>query len=68
MPRPAPSRSAAALDLQVTAEGVETPEQWQMLAALGDPELQGFLFSRPLLSEALKAFRTEVPDAGERSA
>jgi diguanylate cyclase (GGDEF)-like protein len=46
---------AAALDLHVTAEGVETREQWVSLAAIGDPELQGYLFSQPLTPEALNA-------------
>ena len=43
-----------ALHLSVTAEGVETPGQWQALAALGSPELQGFLFSKPITADALQ--------------
>ncbi|WP_432520519.1 putative bifunctional diguanylate cyclase/phosphodiesterase [Kineococcus sp. SYSU DK006] len=39
---------AAALDLQVLAEGVETPEQREHLLALGVRLGQGYLFSRPL--------------------
>jgi diguanylate cyclase (GGDEF)-like protein len=39
---------AKELDLRVTAEGVETPEQLDTLRKLGCAELQGYLFSRPL--------------------
>ncbi|KQS57999.1 hypothetical protein ASG36_15700 [Geodermatophilus sp. Leaf369] len=38
---------AEALDLQVIAEGVETPEQAERLRALGCRYAQGFLFHRP---------------------
>jgi EAL domain-containing protein (putative c-di-GMP-specific phosphodiesterase class I)/CheY-like chemotaxis protein len=36
------------LDLQVIAEGVETWEEYEIMADLGCDELQGYLFSRPL--------------------
>lgn len=36
-----------ALDMQITAEGVETEEQCQILAAAGCNEAQGYLFGRP---------------------
>lgn len=39
---------AAAFDLPVTAEGVETAEQAEYLTACGCDELQGFLFSKPV--------------------
>ncbi|TFV44848.1 bifunctional diguanylate cyclase/phosphodiesterase [Blastococcus sp. TF02A-35] len=39
---------ADALDLVLIAEGVETPEQAQVLAGLGCPLAQGYLYSRPL--------------------
>ncbi len=39
---------ATALDLGVVAEGVETPEQFDMLRELGCREFQGFLFARPM--------------------
>lgn len=37
-----------ALGVPVAAEGVETPDQQQFLAAAGCVEMQGFLFSRPV--------------------
>lgn len=41
------------LDLEVTAEGVETLEQARLLMGLGCDYLQGFLFGRPVLAEFL---------------
>ena len=39
---------ARALKLEVTAEGVETAEQRDLLVSLGCQEMQGYLFSRPM--------------------
>jgi EAL domain-containing protein (putative c-di-GMP-specific phosphodiesterase class I) len=39
---------AQALDLEVVAEGIETPEQLQVLGRHGCTTAQGFYFSRPL--------------------
>ncbi len=36
------------LGMNVTAEGVETAEQYEQLTALGSDNLQGFLFSKPV--------------------
>jgi len=44
---------AGGLDLEVTAEGIETPEQAAMMVALGCTQLQGFLFGRPELPQTL---------------
>ena len=44
---------ASALDLQVTAEGVETREQLQGLKALGVPRAQGFYLARPMPAEEI---------------
>jgi diguanylate cyclase (GGDEF)-like protein len=41
------------LNLSVTAEGVETPEQEAFLRAEGCDVLQGYLFSRPIEPDAL---------------
>ncbi len=46
---------ARALDLAVTAEGVETEAQWRALAGMGAPEVQGYHFGRPLAREAFAA-------------
>jgi EAL domain-containing protein (putative c-di-GMP-specific phosphodiesterase class I) len=37
-----------AFEMTTVAEGVETPEQFEMLAALGCDQSQGYLHSRPL--------------------
>jgi diguanylate cyclase (GGDEF)-like protein/PAS domain S-box-containing protein len=44
------------LDMHVIAEGVETEAQLQFLEAHGCQAYQGYLFSRPLPTEALTAF------------
>ena len=44
---------ASALELRVTAEGVETQEQLIRLEALGCPQAQGYLFSRPIPAGAV---------------
>lgn len=47
---------AKSLDQRVVAEGVETEDQAQFLTALGCDELQGYLFSRPLVPEEFEAY------------
>jgi EAL domain-containing protein (putative c-di-GMP-specific phosphodiesterase class I) len=44
---------AKALDLQVTAEGVETHEQLLGLKDLGVPRAQGFYLARPMAADAI---------------
>jgi len=46
---------ANALDIPVTAEGIETDEQAAIVRLSGCDELQGYLFSRPLSAEKLTA-------------
>lgn len=46
---------AQALKMKVIAEGVETEEQKNFLAALGCDEYQGFYFSKPLPPEEFEA-------------
>jgi diguanylate cyclase (GGDEF)-like protein/PAS domain S-box-containing protein len=61
----------ASLDLDVVAEGIELPEQENSLHDLGCEIGQGFLFARPMDSEALFEFlagRPEWTDAGTRPA
>jgi len=43
----------------VVAEGVETPEQMDMLRALGSEYVQGYLLSRPLPAGGLEAMLLE---------
>ena len=46
---------ARSLKMATTAEGVETPEQEELLSALGCNQMQGFLFSPPRSAEDIKA-------------
>ncbi len=41
------------LNLNITAEGIETPEQREFVESHGCNEAQGFLFSRPLPAEGI---------------
>jgi diguanylate cyclase len=45
---------AHALELHVTAEGVETAEQHEALRTLGCDSMQGFLFARPMPGDAMR--------------
>ncbi|WP_313199536.1 putative bifunctional diguanylate cyclase/phosphodiesterase [Rhizobium sp.] len=48
------------LGIETTAEGVETKGQRDFLVAIGCNDLQGFLFSRPVIAEELKAHEHET--------
>ncbi|MND92927.1 Oxygen sensor protein DosP [compost metagenome] len=44
------------LNLEVVAEGVETPEQMDLLRSFNCDQVQGFLISRPLPVDELIVF------------
>jgi len=55
------------LDLQLTAEGVETSEQSRVLKDLGYKIGQGFLFSAPLPADKVQEFLSRASSGGEQS-
>lgn len=56
----------ADLDIRVTAEGVETPRQFEILRAKGCSEIQGYLISPPASREDIANLLEKAP--GERFA
>jgi diguanylate cyclase (GGDEF)-like protein len=59
---------AHSLSLKVIAEGVETPEQLQLLAKLGCDQYQGFYFSPALLPAKFEELLREDPQVSEDDA
>lgn len=57
---------AHALELRVTAEGVETEGSLEQLTNLGCDRAQGFLMARPMPIDALKTWLVESPWAKSR--
>jgi EAL domain-containing protein (putative c-di-GMP-specific phosphodiesterase class I) len=54
------------LGLDVVAEGIELPEQWDGLRELGCDLGQGFLFARPMDAEATSEFLRTTDPAADR--
>jgi diguanylate cyclase len=52
---------AHALEMKVTAEGIETAAQAQRLREMGCDEAQGFWFSRPVSLQTLRTLIAPVP-------
>ena len=52
---------AHALGLDVTAEGVETPEQLQTLRELGCAYAQGYPLARPMPAENIQTLLNNLP-------
>jgi len=57
---------AHSMKLHVTAEGVETREQWEFLRELGCDEMQGNYFSEPVIADLIPGF-LQSPGAGRRA-
>lgn len=53
----------ASLGMRVTAEGVETEEQYALLRREGCHQLQGYLFSRPVPCSAVPSLITRIAEA-----
>jgi diguanylate cyclase (GGDEF)-like protein/PAS domain S-box-containing protein len=59
---------ASTLGLRVVAEGVETREQRDVIAALGCDGAQGYFFSRPVLAADIPALVAHPPDSPRAAA
>ena len=55
---------ARSLNLSVTAEGIELPEQFTHLRALGCEQGQGYLFARPLDVAAIETLLAQLAEQG----
>jgi diguanylate cyclase (GGDEF)-like protein/PAS domain S-box-containing protein len=55
-----------ALDLDITAEGVETPGQAAALRTMDCPHVQGFLYGRPMPAKEFEQFAAQRSGAGSR--
>ena len=59
---------AHSLGISVTAEGVETAEQWEFLHQLGCEQMQGTYFSAPVAADLVPAVVRQPVAAGQRAA
>ncbi len=50
------------LGMRVTVEGIETPEQLELVDSLGCDSAQGFLFARAMSAEAVEDLLESTPD------
>ncbi|MFQ5345597.1 MAG: EAL domain-containing protein [Mariprofundus sp.] len=55
------TRMAHSLDLEVTAEGVESEQDWRELKSMGCDRVQGFYTGKPMPSEAFEQWLLESP-------
>ncbi|PIE71593.1 MAG: GGDEF domain-containing response regulator [Deltaproteobacteria bacterium] len=53
---------ANCLNLNVIAEGIETPAQMTFLRAIGCQHIQGYLYSKPLTADAAEVFLRNPPE------
>ena len=58
---------AHSLGIAVTAEGVETREQWEVLNQLGCEEMQGNYFSAPVMGDLVAGIARDPAAAGKRA-
>jgi EAL domain-containing protein (putative c-di-GMP-specific phosphodiesterase class I) len=56
------------LEMRVIVEGVETPEQLELITLLGADEVQGYLTGRPTPDPEAVILRQEIPATGKESA
>ncbi|WP_437613153.1 EAL domain-containing protein [Erwinia sp. V71] len=62
------ARMGLDLNLEVLAEGIETPEQWSMMQTFGCTAFQGFYFSRPLSLSDFRDFLQRHQPQGDTAA
>ena len=55
-------RLAQSLGMTVTAEGVETDEQYRFLLSVGCDEIQGYYFARPMDTDSFECLLKEDGD------